>query len=71
LNSRINKTTIIASHRISSIMHADLIIVLEKGEIVERGTHEELLNLNGWYKDIYTRQQLETLVELGGESPNE
>lgn len=68
LNIRNNKTTIIASHRISSIMHADLIIVLEKGKIVELGTHMELLNNDGWYKEIYTRQQLENLVEQGGES---
>ncbi len=69
--NRQNKTTLIATHRISSIMHADLIIVLEDGKIIEQGTHEDLINVDSWYKDIYTRQQLETLVEQGGDVPIE
>lgn len=64
--NRKNKTTLIATHRLSAIQHADLIIVLDNGEIVERGTHQELLDNNGWYKDMYLRQQLESLVEQGG-----
>lgn len=66
--NRKNKTTLIATHRLSAIQHADQIIVLDNGEIVERGTHQELLNNNGWYKEMYLRQQLESLVEQGGNS---
>ena len=53
------KTTIIIAHRISSIQHADKIIVLDNKKIAEKGTHEELLKLNGIYKDLYEKQQLE------------
>ncbi len=49
-------TVIIISHRISSIMHADDIIVLDQGKIVERGNHSELINKNGTYKRIYDLQ---------------
>ncbi|MBO9128933.1 ABC transporter transmembrane domain-containing protein [Bacillus sp. 165] len=63
---RQNKTTIITAHRLSSIQHSDLILVIEDGKVVERGTHEQLMSQNGWYKDMYERQQLESLVEQGG-----
>ena len=56
---RKGKTTIIIAHRISSIQHADKIIVLDNKKIAEKGTHEELLKLNGIYKDLYEKQQLE------------
>ncbi|MEK4701505.1 ABC transporter transmembrane domain-containing protein [Solibacillus sp. FSL R7-0668] len=56
---RAGKTTIISTHRLSGIQHADEIIVLDDGLIVERGTHEELLLLGGWYKEQFDRQQLE------------
>lgn len=65
--NRQDKTTIISAHRISSVMHADEIIVLDNGEIIERGTHYELLEENGWYKQMYEKQQLEALLEGGGE----
>ena len=65
--NRQNKTTIISAHRISSVMHANEIIVLDKGEIVERGNHYELLEQDGWYKQMYEKQQLETLLNEGGE----
>lgn len=64
---RQGKTTIIASHRISSLSHAELIIVLENGQLVERGAHQQLIAGDGWYKEIYLRQQLEQLLEQGGE----
>lgn len=63
---RAGKTTIITAHRLSAIKHADLIIVLDEGRVIERGTHEELLNIGGWYYSMYLRQQLEELVEHGG-----
>lgn len=64
--NRKDKTTIITAHRLSAIHHADLIIVLDEGTISERGTHDQLMEQDGWYKDMYLRQQLEELVEQGG-----
>lgn len=57
-NERKNKTTIIIAHRISTIKHADHIIFLDQGEIVEEGTHEELAAINGQYNSIVKKQQL-------------
>ncbi len=59
IEKRKNKTTIIISHRISSIQHADKIIVLNNGRIEEEGNHEQLLTNNGIYADIYEKQQIE------------
>lgn len=52
-----DSTTIIIGHRISSVMHADEIIVLEHGKIVARGTHEQLIQQKGYYQEIYLKQQ--------------
>ena len=54
-----NKTTIIVSHRISSAKHAHKIIVLKEGEIIQQGTHNELIKLEGYYKELYAKQLLE------------
>ena len=54
-----NKTAVIISHRISSIKYADSIIVIDEGQIVEQGTHEELLAKKSAYFDIYKKQQLQ------------
>ena len=56
---RRNRTTLVVSHRVSTVRDADLICVLDNGRIVERGTHDELLKLNGEYADLYQRQLLE------------
>ncbi|MBS4196959.1 ABC transporter ATP-binding protein [Lederbergia citri] len=56
---RNGKTTIITTHRLSAIEHADWIIVFDDGKIVEEGTHQDLLQADGWYKKQYDRQQVE------------
>jgi ATP-binding cassette, subfamily B, multidrug efflux pump len=53
------RTTIFISHRVSTVRNADRIAVLHDGRIVEQGTHEELLALNGYYNDLYNKQLLE------------
>ena len=51
-----NRTSIVIAHRLSTIKNADIICVFHEGEIVERGTHEELLSLNGIYSKLYNMQ---------------
>ncbi|CDR31083.1 Probable multidrug resistance ABC transporter ATP-binding/permease protein YheI [Acholeplasma oculi] len=53
---RTGKTNIIVAHRFSAIRDADLIIVMDQGKIIERGTHEELTKIDGWYKTQYIQQ---------------
>lgn len=60
---RAGKTTIITTHRLSAVQHADWIIVMDQGRIVEEGTHEQLLQRSGWYKEQYDRQQLAEVLE--------
>ena len=51
-----NKTTIIVSHRVSSAKNADQIIILENGEILQKGSHNQLVNIDGYYKELYHKQ---------------
>jgi len=51
-----NRTTLAIAHRLSTILAADVILVVNKGVILERGTHEELMELNGMYARLYNEQ---------------
>jgi ATP-binding cassette subfamily B protein len=57
------RTTILISHRVSTIQNADEIVVLHDGEIAERGTHAELLAMNGHYTELYNKQLIEEALE--------
>ena len=61
-NERKDKTTMIAAHRLTSVMDADLILVLKDGQIIERGNHQDLLKENGWYAEMWRRQELQAKV---------
>ncbi|MCK1984436.1 MULTISPECIES: ABC transporter ATP-binding protein [Peribacillus] len=63
-NERAGKTTIITTHRLSAVQHADRIIVLDSGEIIEEGSHADLLLKDGWYKEQYERQQVDEGKEV-------
>ena len=54
-----DKTTFIISHRVSSAKNADKIIILDDGEIIQQGSHNQLINQNGYYKELYEQQLLE------------
>ncbi|CKH91018.1 ABC transporter ATP-binding protein/permease [Streptococcus pneumoniae] len=65
--TRKDKTIIITAHRLSAVVHADFILVLQNGQIIERGTHEDLLAMDGWYAQTYQSQQLEMKGEEDAE----
>lgn len=60
---RKDKTTIITTHRMSAVEHADRILVFDDGKVIEAGTHEQLLSNDGWYKEQFLRQQVENNLE--------
>lgn len=55
-NLMMNRTSFIIAHRLSTIRNADLILVIDQGNIIEQGTHDELINLDGFYTDLYSSQ---------------
>jgi subfamily B ATP-binding cassette protein MsbA len=55
-----NRTSIVIAHRLSTIQKADKIVVMQKGKIVEQGTHDELLSLNGMYSKLVLMQSFES-----------
>lgn len=59
---RSNKTTLIISHRVTSVLDADHIIVLKDGKIIQEGTHEPLINNKGYYQDLFHKQQTENTI---------
>ncbi len=63
------RTTLLISHRISTVQHADHIVVLDDGRIVEQGTHNDLVRLDGLYASMYRRQLL--AAELGVDAEDE
>jgi ATP-binding cassette subfamily B protein len=58
-HKRAGKTTLISTHRLSAVEHADWIVVMEQGSIIEEGTHQDLLAHGGWYLEQFERQQVE------------
>ncbi|MDX1660955.1 MAG: ABC transporter ATP-binding protein [Gemmatimonadota bacterium] len=60
---RSGRTTLLVSHRVSTLRHADRIVVLSDGRILEEGSHDALVDLDGWYADLDRRQRLEAEIE--------
>ena len=60
---RANRTSFVIAHRLSTIRDADLILVMDHGEIIEQGSHEELLTRKGFYYDLYMSQFGDPMVE--------
>lgn len=61
----VGRTTLVIAHRLSTIMQANRILVMKKGEIIESGTHNELLELGGYYEEMYRHSQGNAMIEAG------
>jgi ABC-type multidrug transport system fused ATPase/permease subunit len=57
------RTTLVVAHRLSAFEHCDRVYVIDRGRIVESGSHDELVEQDGWYADMARRQQLEEDLE--------
>ena len=62
-----NKTVFVIAHRLNTIVNADNILVLDDGQIIETGNHEKLLNLHGWYAEMYEEQRKAKEWKVKGE----
>ena len=51
-----NKTTLLVSHRVSSVKNADTIIIIDQGKIIQQGSHNQLINEKGYYSELYLKQ---------------
>ena len=57
------RTSIVVAHRLSTVRNADRILVLDRGRVIESGTHAELVEADGWYAETYAAQRLEAELE--------
>ena len=64
VNVILSDATFTVSHRVSSAKKADKIIVLNEGEIIQKGTHDDLIHIDGYYKSLYEQQLLEKKINL-------
>ena len=62
------RTSFVVAHRLSTIVHSDLILVVQDGKIVERGTHRKLMRMRGYYYDLYMQQFSTLSVNMGNEN---
>jgi len=60
-----NRSTLIIAHRLSTVIHAHQILVMDAGQVIERGTHEELLQANGRYSEMWRVQQAQSEITFG------